>query len=103
MTIQLITTILQGLLIILGGFAFGGLISLSIKFNRISKECDFLRGKLIDVLDVLSATNKDLHDINKQDKEFIGLNKKLFDTTYAEVKFIRQNMTRRKKPIIDGD
>lgn len=94
MVLQIITAVLQIVLAVLCGLAIGyHFTTRKMVGNVLNKLQDVLK-ELKDVIDLNQR-------INDQDKKLIENTEKLYKGIYNETRFIRQNMIRRKTPIID--
>lgn len=86
-TLKIITIVLQILIATMLGISIGACIALNKKYNKI--------------IGLLIQTATNCGDIVKLSRQTVNDNKSLIKNLDLNIDFIRQNMVRRKKPIID--
>jgi len=94
MILQTIAIILQLMLSVLCGLAIGYHFTTRKMVGTVLK-------RLQDVLDELTKVINLNQKVNEQDKTLIKNIEDIYKGVYHEVRFVRQNMVRRKVPIID--
>jgi len=85
--LKIITIVFQLLIAIMVGFAIGACIALNKKYDR--------------TIDLLTKAAINCGDILELSGQIANTNKSLIKHLDLNIDFIRQNMIRRKKPIVD--